>query len=353
MLGSTGHGSGAERVLEYLLAGSLERREEICLVSTPSSSVTACARDLGYAWLPWDSDHDGIRQNTRAFRNLPRTAGGQAPGDLVHAWHTRHLEWALLLGRRWGVPCTGTIHDDPEPPHAQFGWLRKKIIRAAASRLDGLAVVSGAVANRCRELGWRREPDILRNGLPDAPRAGRGACPSLRLGFMATGLKWKGIDVLAETAARMGNLPLCWNLFGTREQTADDLDALRAREGVQYHGVVPLYEALPQIDVLLHLSKNLDPYPTVLLEAARAGTPVIATATGGSPEIVEDGVTGLLIPPGDSHALEAAIRRLLGNPGERAAMGSAARGKFEREFRVEHMVADYFAFWNRLRAPRP
>jgi glycosyltransferase involved in cell wall biosynthesis len=91
----------------------------------------------------------------------------------------------------------------------------------------------------------------------------------------------------------------------------------------------------------------------VLLEAARAGLPAIATCTGGSPEIVSEGITGLLVPSNDVHATEMAIRRLVQEPHSRRAMGEAARMRFESEFRVERMVADYFTFWNGLRSTQP
>jgi len=350
LLGSTGHGSGAERVLEYLLEGAVDHREQISLLSTPSSSVTARARDLDYEWLPWQSDHDGIRQNTLACLQFLREQR-RPPVDLVHSWHTRHLEWALLLGRLWGAACSGTLHDDPFPSHGHFGCLRKKVIRFSARHLDGLAAVSDALALRCRQLGWPRDITVLHNGLPDSPPARRESSDELRLGFMATTMLWKGIGILPGLVQQTMDLPLQWNLFGGCENTGVILDSLRKSPRVHYHGTVPLEEALRHIDILLHLSTSLDPYPTVLLEAARAGIPAIATNTGGSPEIVADGRTGILVPPGNSAALENAIRQLAGDAALRHALGNAARLRFESDFGVARMVADYFAFWNRLRAP--
>ncbi len=110
---------------------------------------------------------------------------------------------------------------------------------------------------------------------------------------MATGVLWKGIAILPGLVSRTADLPLQWNLFGSREQTGTLIDSLGESPRVRYFGHVSLEEALKHIDVILHLSLNLDPYPTVLLEAARAGLPVIATNTGGSPEIVVDGDTGI------------------------------------------------------------
>ena len=353
LLGSQGHGSGAERVLEYLLEGAVSRRGDICLLSPPSSSVTTFARNLGYDWIPWETDHDGGAKNLLAFLKVLRTPKQIVPVGLVHSWHTRHLEWAWLLGRLWKIPCSGTIHDDPEPDHAHFGRARRRIIRIAAERLDGLAVVSDAIATRSTGLGWKRAPVTIRNGLPDAPPVQRETSHTLRLGFLATTVLWKGVELLPELVRRTADLPVEWHLFGTPlPETVPLVEELTRAANVRFHGRAPLEEALVHIDVLLHLSLALDPYPTVLLEAARAGIPVIASRIGGSPEIVDDSVTGLLIPPNDVGATEQAIRRLFQEPEVRLTMGMAARARFDREFRVERMVADYFSFWDGLRSPR-
>jgi glycosyltransferase involved in cell wall biosynthesis len=299
------------------------------------------------------SRKDSMPENIRAYWHLIRGRGRSAQGDIVHAWHTRGLEWAYLLGRRWNVPASGTLHDDPSPPHSQFGFIRKKIIHRTAARLDAVAAVSDAVGRRCDQLGWNREIAILRNGLPDEPPVQRAPSANLRLGFMATGILWKGIELIPRLVERTADLPVEWNLFGSREDTGAVLDPLSTMPRVRYFGRVPLHEALPRIDILLHLSLNLDPYPTVLLEAARAGIPVIATSTGGSPEIVADGETGILVPPGDAAATERAIRDLQGAPERRESMSRNARKRFEDRFRVERMVADYFAFWDRLRSAQP
>lgn len=353
LLGSHGHGSGAERVLEYLLAGAVAQRDAICLLAPESSSVTAFARNLGYEWIPWECDHDGLCKNFLAFCKFLRAHERASQFGLVHSWHTRHLEWAWLLGRLWKIPCSGTIHDDPCPTHEHFGPSRKWIIRSTAERLDGVVAVSSAIANRCSELGWKRPLLTIRNGLPDAAPVRQKDSLVLRLGFLATTVLWKGVTLLPELVRRTADLPLEWHLFGSPlPETVPFVEKLTLASNVYFHGRVPLEEALSHTDILLHFSQALDPYPTVLLEAARAGLPVIATCTGGSPEIVREGITGLLVPSNDIHATEMAIRRLVQEPHTRRAMGEAARIRFESEFRVERMVADYFSFWDGLRSPR-
>ena len=96
---------------------------------------------------------------------------------------------------------------------------------------------------------------------------------------------------------------------------------------------------LPQIDisVLPSLSEGLS---NSLLEAMAAGVPVVATRVGGTPEAVEDGHNGLLIPPGDFDALIRAINFLLDNPQSAKRMGEEARRSVQLRFSVERMIHD-------------
>ncbi len=89
---------------------------------------------------------------------------------------------------------------------------------------------------------------------------------------------------------------------------------------------------------------------TSLLDAMGAARPIVATRAGGIPEVVEDGVTGLLVPPGDARALASAILALLGDEGRRRRMGEAGLERARRHFSVERMVAETVAAYDRLLA---
>jgi glycogen(starch) synthase len=80
---------------------------------------------------------------------------------------------------------------------------------------------------------------------------------------------------------------------------------------------------------LFVMPSRLEPFGIVLLEAWRAGRPVIATSIGGPPEFVDEGRTGLLVDPFDTAALARALDRLLGDQALRAAMGAAARERVQ------------------------
>jgi glycosyltransferase involved in cell wall biosynthesis len=94
---------------------------------------------------------------------------------------------------------------------------------------------------------------------------------------------------------------------------------------------------LPAFSVFC-LSSRLEGLGTSLLDAMAFGLPVVATAAGGIPEAVEDGVTGRLAPPRDPAALADALADVLGDDGRRRAYGEAGRRRFLERFTVEHMV---------------
>jgi glycosyltransferase involved in cell wall biosynthesis len=86
----------------------------------------------------------------------------------------------------------------------------------------------------------------------------------------------------------------------------------------------------------------------VLLQASAAGVPVVAARAGGIPEAIEDGLTGLLVPPGDSGALAEAVSELLSDPGRARAMGDAGQERVRNEFSVDRMVEEYLALYREV-----
>jgi len=91
-----------------------------------------------------------------------------------------------------------------------------------------------------------------------------------------------------------------------------------------------------------------DAAPLSLLEAAAASLPVVGTHTGGIPEMIEDGVTGYLVPPGDEAALAAVLVHLLRNPQHGLRLGEAGRTLVANKFSCSAMVAGTVAVYDRL-----
>ena len=98
---------------------------------------------------------------------------------------------------------------------------------------------------------------------------------------------------------------------------------------------VPKVLSAVSISVLPSLSEGLS---NVLLESMAAGVPVIATKVGGTPEVIEDGVSGLLVPPSDSEALARAMRSLIENPELARRYGQAGKQRIAEHFSLGRMV---------------
>ncbi|KEO50863.1 glycosyltransferase family 4 protein [Thioclava pacifica] len=104
---------------------------------------------------------------------------------------------------------------------------------------------------------------------------------------------------------------------------------------ITFHGALPhkqlMQELLPRMD-LFCLPTRLDMSPFVLIEAAAAGLPVVASALGGIPDLVEEGVTGRLVAAEDDAGFVAALSALIDDPALRARMGAAARAQAAQRF---------------------
>jgi glycosyltransferase involved in cell wall biosynthesis len=106
---------------------------------------------------------------------------------------------------------------------------------------------------------------------------------------------------------------------------------------------------LPHLDLAV-LSSHTEGLPVAVLEAMAARLPVVATAVGGTPEVVEDGVTGHLVPAGDRAALASRIADILADGGKRRLMGQRGRQRVEAQFTFAAQGRRYQALFERLPA---
>ncbi|GAA1167292.1 glycosyltransferase family 4 protein [Ornithinimicrobium humiphilum] len=112
-------------------------------------------------------------------------------------------------------------------------------------------------------------------------------------------------------------------------------------------------ETLQGIDVAVLPSTYGEGLPKALLEAGSCGLPIITTDTPGCRETVVDGVTGFIVPPGDSEALATAVRRLAEDHALRQTMGAASRRHVAANFAVERVVSDTFSVYAEVIPSRP
>ncbi len=274
--------------------------------------------------------------------------------DVLHT----HLELAdvfgLMAGRSLGLPSLSTIHLVTHRSSIDGGrrGLAKARFAAFVRRHAAARVVAVSEASRVAyiETGWDvpRRVVTVHNGVARALVPGAGARVRRELGIDADALvlstvtvlrPGKGHDVVFEAVQEL--LP---RFPGLRLVVLGDgpdrerIQALARRLGAvvvmpgHRHDVMAVLEAT---DVLVHPTL-MDAFPTALLEAACARVPVVASAVGGIPEIVEDGVTGFLIDaPPSAAALARRLEMLLADEALRRGVGERAEARFVERFTAE------------------
>src|SRR5688572_29905234 len=184
---------------------------------------------------------------------------------------------------------------------------------------------------------------VIPNGADIRPRSEPPPLTEYLLYFGAL-QPWQGVDTALRAVARLG-LPLVI-CASVHQRRAKPLRKLAERLGVEVHWHFALpeeelarwrYHALLSLAPLRDCSRNAHQgcAPLKILESMAAGVPVVASDLPAVRELIEDGVTGRLIPPDRPGELARAIRVLLDYPEQRAALGAAARAHVERHFTWE------------------
>ena len=132
-------------------------------------------------------------------------------------------------------------------------------------------------------------------------------------------------------------------LFGLEKdykpQLHQQAKRLKLGEAVRFAGFrSDVFRFYAAADLVIHSSIEPEPFGMALVEAMACGKPVIASDSGGPREIMENGVTGLLVPPGDAEKLAQAILSLLGDPERILRMGQAGTTRVREVFSAQRMV---------------
>jgi glycosyltransferase involved in cell wall biosynthesis len=241
--------------------------------------------------------------------------------------------------------------------------LRRRVLGRLSDRF---IAASGATA---RVIAWPGRTDVVYDGLEPAVLAAR---PSRRapdpitpdVAMVAVLSPWKGHEVFLNAARRiLGSVPgarftiiggdLGWPpLVAYRHRLENLVDELALRAHVRLAGPRPLGPPdFAAFDVFVHPPTAPDPFPGVILEAAAAACPIVATAVGGIPEIVVDGTSARLVPAERPEPLAEAVLDLLRHPSMARQLGEAARARVQG-FTLEGTVRGTEAVYDRLLAGR-
>lgn len=255
---------------------------------------------------------------------------------------------AALLTRR---PLIWHLRDILTSEH--FGRANLRLV-VGVSRLAAARVIANSEATATAFMAAGGDGGRLvtiRNGIDPAPWAPIVMHHHLQLrhefrlgtspvvGIFGRLAEWKGQHVLLKALQVLPGvqcLVVGDPLFGEgpyRDRLIRLIDELGLMERVRLCGFRSDVPAVMQVcDVIVHASTAAEPFGRVIVEAMLAGRPVIASDAGGVREIVEDGASGLLVPPGDAERLAAAIRCLLENKHLAARLAARGRSRAISEF---------------------
>jgi glycosyltransferase involved in cell wall biosynthesis len=327
------------------------------------------ADDSEPGWLSAQLAEAGIevRRGPMAPARRRYLRGAGLPGYVVRLWRARrwihreatdfgatviHVNTSALLAaaltpRRPRARLIWHIHEIVIAPRL-LSWLFRAVPMA---RADRVIAISGAVAEHLRPAPAGRVV-VLHNGV----EARDSADPAIglpgrrpRIGFIGRLNRWKGYEVFVEAAAKLalGHPEADFVLFGApppgEEGRLHDLRAHIARAGLADRiftmGHQPWADrAYRELDVVAVPSTWPEPFGLVIVEAMLADCAVVATRHGAAPELIEDGVTGLLVPPADPTALAGAMARLLEDSDLRGRIVANARADAGRRFTVSRFL---------------
>jgi starch synthase len=304
-------------------------------------------------------------------------AGAVGSADIVHS-HTWYANLAgHLAALLHGIPHVMTVHSlEPLRPwkaeqlgggYALSSWCERVAAESAAAivavsagmRSDVLATYPSVPAERVH---------VIRNGIDTAEYAPDQRTTALEehgiaadrpyVVFVGRITRQKGLPVLLHAAERLDpavQLVLCAGQADTPELEAEVtglVEHLRATRT----GVIWISRMLPRADVIQILSHATvfvcpslyEPLGIVNLEAMACGAAVVASRVGGIPEVVAEGETGLLVPPGDPADLADAIASLIADPARAGLMGQRGRARVAAEFSWGAIAAQTAALYRDL-----
>lgn len=291
-----------------------------------------------------------------ALRELTASLRALAP-DLV----SLHTAKAGLLGRlacrKLRIPCIYTPHGFTigNRISAFLGPLFTLLERLAARSCAAIVCVSYAEKRLALEkrIAPAAQLRVIHNGMlalgEDAVAQPSTEPPSICV--VARLEAPKDHETLFQALAALTDRP--WNLElvgdGPREGKLRALAKSLNLEGrIAWCGYLPSPADVLARSQIFVLASRSEAFPRSILEAMRAGLPVVASDVGGVSEAVSAGETGLLVPSGDPEALAVALGELLENAALRQRMGAAARQSFNSRFRLERMAAETGALYEEV-----
>jgi glycosyltransferase involved in cell wall biosynthesis len=352
--------AGTERHILDLADALRQMREapHVSIVCPQPSPLAQRAQQSGIAITPIASSAAGILHWPTVLRLKQLLQSGKV--DILHAHNGRmalHAAIAKSLAGRGRIFATQHFLT---PSHATQTGFKAKLFHAAhrwvAEKVTGYIAISEAVAQAMKSRGEADPAKIttVLNGLPeidlhslrssDEVRAEFSLAADIPLIVCAARLeKEKSLETLIAAIGllREEEITLRCLIAGEGDEKAflqSCIDNAKLGQSLQLLGFREDVRSLIGAADIFVLPSLAEPFGLVLLEAMTLSRPIVATNAGGPPEIIDDDVCGLLVPPADAQALAAALQTLIEKPALRDDMGKNGRLRYETQFRAQHMA---------------
>ncbi|MFC4524124.1 glycosyltransferase family 4 protein [Cupriavidus pinatubonensis] len=293
----------------------------------------------------------------RALREL-NTALRQVAPDIIHAHSAKAGALGRIAGWMRGIPVIYTVHGFAFKPAAP--WRQRLAARVAEWLLAPLTTRLICVADGERELA-RSLPiaasriSVIRNGLDDVTARATPGAPLRRIAMVARFARPKRPDVLLDAFAQAGLTDCELVMAGDGPQLA----AIRARAQALAPACVGLPGSVHDVPALLAsaqvfvLVSDHEAFPLSVLEAMRAGLPVIASDLPGIREQLDDGRCGILLEDNRPQTLARALQALAADAPRRETLGRLARQRWEQQFGLTRMIQATWAVYQDTLASAP
>jgi glycosyltransferase involved in cell wall biosynthesis len=284
--------------------------------------------------------------------------------DLVHSHLPDQNFYSCLVGRITGCKTVVTYHGAPRPRETE-GWkggLKLRVIRRWAT---AVVVVSEYLREAVKKLGFSDDRVVrIYNGIDPSRFVSTAKSPfrntlalgedSKLVGMVANLRESKGYEFFVQAARKVADRFPQARFLAIGEIDPPILSRISAlvrevqlEDRFQFLGFRnDVAEILQALDVFV-LSSVSEGFSLATIEAMAAGRAVVVTSSGGPQEIVENGRTGILVPPADAEALAAKICAVLDNPEWAATLGRAAQEQVQRQFSISQIVREYEALYER------
>jgi glycosyltransferase involved in cell wall biosynthesis len=338
---------GTELHLLNLSEQLVARGHRVTVAARPGKFVEAEAQKRGLPTVPLTVKRQWDFHDAGAFRRLIQ----REKFDVVHVhWSTDYVV-APLVARQCGVPVVVMSRHSPYRLKSAVGrYLYDRVL------FDRIIALSESVRQTLLGQGMRPEHIVtIHHGTdteafrhttldPGAVRADWGIpADAFVVGLAGRIAEEKGWRTFLQAVARLVAAPALYAVLIGDGPQAEEAKALAAELNLDGRLVFAGFRsdvnnAINALDVKVLASTWAEPCAAVVQQAMALSKPVIGTNLGGTPEMIVDGETGLLVPPGDPEALAGAIAQLAADPARRAAMGVAGRARADSLFTLRVMT---------------